>query len=249
MTKMCVKYVNLIGNLMPASTTYDEIDYIELLIRKYLNYYNILDKEVANENDTPTWMTQYNFLCILNIPNIMRQFGCCRNIWEGGVEGEGFLRKYKREITNGLKHKWQIWTINNLLQRHVFEKENIEKIKKWKQKLTWECRVYQSKTTMDNIITNGKPISGLYFNDIDEIIITFREKKIIKGIKLNIDWLEYEWYCNMKYYSYIKDDGILTLTKEIVNNSTGCLLLPKLLNANNDLPLRYCIVCSDWRKI
>jgi hypothetical protein len=102
---------------------------------------------------------------------------------------------------------------------------------------------------MDNIITNGKPISGLYFNDTNEIIITFREKKIIKGIKLNIDWLEYEWYCNMKYYNYIKDDAILILTKEIVNSSTGCLLLPKLLNTTNDLPLRYCIVCSDWRKI
>ena len=239
----------MIGIIMSASTLYDEIDYIELLIRKFLNYYNLLDKEITNNNELPTWMTQYNFLCLLNIPNIMRRYGCCRNIWEGSNEGEGFLRKYKREIKNGLKHNWQIWTINNLLQRNVFNKEQIDNKKKWKQILVSECNVYRSKASLDIIINNGQPISGLYNNVTNKIIVTFRENKLLKYNELNIDWLCYEWYCNMKYFMITNDSNKLKMNKEIVKHSTGCLLLPKLQIINDGTQFQYCIVCSDWRKI
>jgi hypothetical protein len=239
----------VIGTLMSKATLYDEINYIELLIRKFLNYYNKVDKEVARIDDSPTWMTQYNFLCLLNIPSIMRKFGCCRNIWEGGIEGEGFLRKYKRELQNGIKYKWQIWTINNLLQRHVFNKEKLETKRKWKHTLSLLCRIYNSNITINNIITEGKPISGVYIDGRKEIIISFRENNIIKGIRIQIDWLTYEWYCNMKYFNIEQTNEKLNINKELVNKSIGCLLLPRLNKSCLNVPLQYCIVFSDWRKI
>jgi hypothetical protein len=78
---------DMISMIMSKTTIYEEIDYIELLIRKFLNYYDKFDTLVKRSNDNPSWMTQYNFLCLLNIPNIMRKYGCNRNIWEGGIEG------------------------------------------------------------------------------------------------------------------------------------------------------------------
>jgi hypothetical protein len=69
----------------------------------------------------------------------MKQFGSIRNIWEGGVEGEGFLRSYKKELKNGLKPKWQIYTIKNLFQRGVFGKEQIDTTNRWSERLRLEC--------------------------------------------------------------------------------------------------------------
>ena len=103
--------------------------------------------------------------------------------------------------------------------------------------------------TMNSIITNGKPISGIYINNTNQIIITFRENKIIKGIILYINWQFYEWYCNMKYFKIKDHDNVVTLSQEIVNQSIGCLLPPKLTSDSVVLPLHYCIVFSDWRKI
>ena len=80
----------MISMLLSIHTTYKEIDYLELVIRKFLNYYDKLDKETSNNDQLPSWSTQYNFLSLLNIPNIMREYGCCRNIWEGGIEDEVF---------------------------------------------------------------------------------------------------------------------------------------------------------------
>jgi hypothetical protein len=65
------------------------------------------------------------------LPNVIRKFGNLRNIWEGGIEGEGFLRKYKNEMKSGLLPKWEMWTVRNLLQRQVFQKENIDLPKTW----------------------------------------------------------------------------------------------------------------------
>ena len=99
-------------------------------------------------------------MCLLNIPNVMRRYGNIRNIWEGGLEGEGFLRKYKKEMKNGLMPKWQIWTVRNLLKRGV-NKESIDLPKDWKEPLTDNCRIYKSFDALQAMIKSNKPISAI----------------------------------------------------------------------------------------
>ena len=143
-------------------------------------------------------------------------------------------------MRNGLTNKWQIWTINNLLQRNVFNKESLETEKHWKEKLAWECRIYKKKTTMNSIITDRKPISGICLNNTNQIIITFRANKIIKGNILYINWQFYEWCCNMKYYKIKDHDNVMTISEEMVNQSTGCLLLPKLTSDTIAIAVLHC---------
>ena len=202
---------------------------------------------VLNEGQQPSWLTQYNFLSLLNIPSIMRKYGCYRNIWEGGIEGEGFLRKYKSELKNGLKHNWQIWTIKNLLQSNVFEKENLENVKSWKATLASECQIYQQHKTFLNLFNDGKPISGMFNNYNKEIYICFRIKTIINCITLQINWKIFETYCNMNYYKVTADSTMKYVDKELVSKSTGCILLPKLYKQEHEQDT-YCIMFSDCRR-
>ena len=58
---------DMISMIMSKKTMYEEIEYIELLIRKFLTIYDNFDSIVRKSNDNPSRMTQYNFLCILNI--------------------------------------------------------------------------------------------------------------------------------------------------------------------------------------
>ena len=44
----------IIGVILSHHTTYDMIDYVELIIRKFLNYYDKLDKLVLNEGQQPS---------------------------------------------------------------------------------------------------------------------------------------------------------------------------------------------------
>jgi hypothetical protein len=237
----------MISWLLSVKTQLNDVGYIGIVIRKFLNDYNKVDLGMGKE-ELPSWLTQYNFLCLLNVPNIIKKYGYLRNIWEGGNEGEGFLRKYKGEMKNGLKPKWQVWTIKNLLQRNVFQKENLERKKTWKENIAYECRVYQSVATMKNIIRNFKPITCV-IDDINKILyILFREKKIIHGVPININWDTYDILNGCKYYEISFVDTITTIDADTGSKFVGCILLPRIstkINNNNT----YSIIYSDWRLV
>lgn len=179
----------------------------------------------------------------------MRHYGCCRNIWEGGIEGEGYLRKYKRELKHGLKMNWQIYAIKNLLQSNVFNKEYLEKNETWKVTLSLECRIYKQYTTFLQMFNDNEVISAIYNNSTKDIYVCFRMNKTIKYITLCINWRKYDTYCNMKYYTVTAKTTISAINKAIITEVTGCILLPKLYENNEQKHQTYCIVFSDWRRI
>ena len=52
-----------------------------------------LQASTANNtnNSIPSWISCSNFMCLLNLPNSMRQFGPLINLLEGRYQGEGYL--------------------------------------------------------------------------------------------------------------------------------------------------------------
>ena len=54
--------------------------------------------DAKHDRDAPTWLSSYNCLSLLNLPNVMAEFGPIRSLWEGGNQGEGYLREAKPQI-------------------------------------------------------------------------------------------------------------------------------------------------------
>ena len=248
---------DMVGMMMSKNTRLEDIEYVELVIRKFLILYDAMDKAMMKKG-SPSWMTQYNFLCLLNIPDVMRQFGCMRNMWEGGVEGEGFLRSFKRELRNGLKPNWQIWSVTNLLRRGVNSRETDEYKYKWKVELAKICRIYSCYKTLTEILMTGGPISTISVGEAEDrkLYMVYRNinsKTKVKGILLNIDWKQYDDYCHMKYYTITVSTGYVDIDVNMVKQATGCLALPKIVTTKRFLPkcnkTKYCLVFSDWRRI
>ena len=134
----------MISLVLSKHTKYINLSYLECAIRHFLICYDRVDSAMKPKTEKPSWMTKYNFLCLLNLPDTMAKFGCLRNIWEGGVEGEGFLRKYKKELKHGLRPQWQMYSIVNLLRRGVYDGEIFPTETKWKVELAKECRIYNT---------------------------------------------------------------------------------------------------------
>ena len=51
----------------------------------------------------PSWISSSNSMCLCNIPNAMKKFGPLRLLWEGGNQGEGYLRIVKQHAKMGLR--------------------------------------------------------------------------------------------------------------------------------------------------
>ena len=44
------------------------------------------------------WLSHYNFMSLLNLPEAMKMYGPLTNLWEGANQGEGYLRYAKPKI-------------------------------------------------------------------------------------------------------------------------------------------------------
>jgi hypothetical protein len=248
--EMVTSLQQMISFLMSPDTNYNDISKIEIMIRKFLIHYDKVDTAMGKK-DQPSWCTQYNFLCLLNLPSVMRKFGNIRNIWEGGVEGEVFLRKYKKELRTGLMPNWQMWTIKNLLQRGVFNKENIDTPQNWKDTLTLECRIYQSRSVLTNIINSGKPISGIRNVNKTEtetksdLYILHWKNKMILGQQIYLNWKTCEEFNEKYYYEIVVGDDVIPFDNKIGTETIGILLLPRIAQIKDNT--MYCIVTSDWK--
>ena len=75
-------------------------------IRIYLSCLNKLHQGLNNDGTKPIWLTQFTTICLMNIPEHMKNFGAAKHLWEGKTIGEGYLREVKPNIAS-LKRNWQ----------------------------------------------------------------------------------------------------------------------------------------------
>ncbi len=72
-------------------------------------------------NTKPKWLSCGNFLCLLNLPDVMNDFGPLRNLWEGKNHGKQFLRCVKCEVPTSLIGDWQVWPIKKIYQKQALD--------------------------------------------------------------------------------------------------------------------------------
>ena len=251
----------MISYMMSMNTKKDDIDKLEAIIRMFLISYDMVDKGLSDK-EIPSFMSQYNFLCLLNIPETMRQYGSMRNMWEGGIVGEGFLRGMKKELKQGMIGNWQVWTLKNLLERDLYndlvnQKNNHKIAGEFICELKKECVIHKNEEQASNAYASGQPISGFIVNNIkSEVYIIFRQKKklLCKTLFININEPLFTNYQNY-YRICIENDEQAETTKDIeeFNNNNhklvGVLLLPQLYDAGYEKKhenTMYCMIQSEW---
>ena len=233
----------MISNIMSLSTKFEDIGKIEAMILIFLYYYDKTEI-ISKESKIPSWIKQYNMLCLLNIPMIMKNYGYVRNIWEGGKDGEAYLKQVKHNLKAGLVNKWQSWVINNLLKDEVYDGWKSEK--NVQHNLRNIVKVYGSYEKVKEVITNRIPISVICSDK--KMYICYRYKGSINGIRIklyNITTMRF----NLIYYT-------LYLTSECIEigNQTkdyiGVILLPSPKKEKEECDEQlYCYVTSDWSVI
>lgn len=68
----------------------------------------------------PIWVSQYNNQCLLNIPDQIELLGPVRNRYEGGIAGEGGLRKVKPIIRAG-RQNWQLNAMSRMYRERTMK--------------------------------------------------------------------------------------------------------------------------------
>jgi hypothetical protein len=120
--KLLSSLVSMISICMSLDVTNDSILDLTTSIQYFLSNYCIFIKSMddAHSKDKKkkvkaSYIRHYNFMSLLNLPNQMKHYGSLRLLWEGGTQGEGYLRSVKGELKKGLNKNWPKWLIESLL--------------------------------------------------------------------------------------------------------------------------------------
>lgn len=107
---------HLVCCLMSRRVTESLIKKTDYAVRIFLSAYDDLDRLTRKGGAKPSIVSAYNFLCLLNLPKAMSEFGPLRELWEGKIQGEGGLVFIKPQMTQGKRQNWQSNLLNNVLR-------------------------------------------------------------------------------------------------------------------------------------
>jgi hypothetical protein len=136
----------------------DKHHQLKAVVRYFLDLYKQFDDD-QNVSKLPSYISHYNFLSLLNLPKHINSYGSLRYIWEGGVQGEGFIQLVKTELRPGLIKNWEKWSIDNILIDSSIDNiySNLHYKTTNHTNQMQEFKVYQSKVMALTTITSGRP--------------------------------------------------------------------------------------------
>ena len=253
--KMIHAMNRMITCCMRANNDDKQVEYLHAIIRYFLILYDDFNSSLTTSKN-PGWVTAYNFLSLLNIPDTVYRYGSMRVLWEGGDDGEGFLRSVKNELKCGLLRQWQVWLMNNLLEEKTFDKllPN-EDINSSRSQLC-EFKIYACRNKIFEQYKKCKPISGFIMDENhNKVYIAYREKRKIVGIKIAMKQSNRIKRNNLEYSKIIFTNKTIEITDKMDDVRMGVLLLPMFpLEYETEYPREafdyksviYTMIGSDW---
>lgn len=248
---MVTSMSHMMHQVMCCKMTEGSLRNLEATIRWFLTKYDIVDRGII-EKQTPAWITQYNFMCLLNLPDTIRMYGNVRHLWEGGSDGEGFLKRVKDKLKPGLVHQWQKWSLTSLLQDKLYAEwlSNNSETSKPLNVLRSECRIYNSRKKATAVIVSGKPFSGIMIANLcgASFYVCFRKCGTIKGLKLFVSD-RVEEFVSRNYGTVSSTKEIIDIDLACTSDVVGVIFLPRLFDDGYRIKSRdttYCIVSSSW---
>ena len=228
---------------------------LEWSIRVFLTRFDMVDSGVRiNSKEKPTWITSYNFLSLLNLPNMARQFGPLRNLWEGGYLGEGYLRMMKPLFRNtgakGFRANWETNLHQSALRDKVLDNRpnNTERsCSQDEDNQRKQFEKYESIFLLKKAIQFKNVLSCISLRD-NTLAFVLKDLSLVKIKVTPVTRVN-----NIQYSKIdIEEDSTVEPQRyEEENTKKFAILLPRLTKYG--LPkleereeTTYAIVCSDW---
>jgi hypothetical protein len=168
----------------PTCTGVDFVNLLRVRIRLFLSAFDRLDLATRKKPKLkPRWVSSYNYMCALNIPDIVSAYGPYRLIYEGKWCSEGYLRVLKpmaqvtshKNRTQNLLHNLQRQKgIEGVVLNHADDavdcpqKENIEKTPTNRHLIYRKARRYKNKAEVLDHYCTKTPLSCVVYRQSAE---------------------------------------------------------------------------------
>jgi SAP domain len=227
-------------------------DILELRIRIFLTRFEEFDKPMRAKDVKPTWLSSYNYLCLLNLPATIHEFGPPRRWYEGKWLGERYVSTVKDERSRCPPHNLHKILMRNLHRTKALDDITRHMKKGLKEEMTalntkiFACSMdiesaYHSRYPLPLVLMSDSTFGCLYYergrNIGKSIMIKLLTKHELEGNETIHDGLRY-WE-----YKLEEKSGETMNETRIVDYG---VLLPQL---GNDQQGVYTIVTKNWSTV
>jgi hypothetical protein len=245
----------LISHLMEKVSSEEKAKHIEYLIQVFLTCFEEFGMETRQEGSKPTWVTSYNFVCLLNLPQVIRQYGPIRNYWEGGGMGEKIIQLIKPNW-RGHRKNWQVNVLSKMLtnmaitrvaamgsEQYIHDDCDSDDDNDDDQHMTIrDYRLYKNENAFKEDFIKMSPLSVVVLSD-DSMGSMLKTGELVHITRT-------EFHCNLLGMAYhhwtLGDTTKLNNTK--VKHSAMMLPLLQYKGANLN-QMVYTVTTSDWLDI
>ena len=194
---------------------------------------------MKEQKKEPKWLSCYNFMSALNVPETLENFGPMKHYWEGSYISEKFITQTKSEFY-GKRNNWPYAMLQRIQKKAVFEKLIYEKNEK---KMTNFAR-YRNLINLQNDITARRPIQCYYREETESIFIVMDQTpKKISYVNIHHERIV-ETVMKVPYFEWDLKTQIYS-TEDKMKEVTACLLLPNLSEGTREI--FYGCIRKDWK--
>ena len=238
--------VAMISRLMATKVDSHVVADCERHIKVFLNAFHAFDLRFDKKDDIPSWISSYNFMCLLNLPSVMERFGPLRLLFEGGKNGEGVLPPLKDHLSMGLRKNWPVNVITNILRDKSMDYLKDEMGDSGESGGQRDYRRYRSCDPVVRALEEGKPVSAVQLVDGRYGCVLLSKQVML------LDSAGFVGTINgMSYHKWTTESHVIPFQPAHVQHSL--ILLPQLcvsgLHKGGGFPGHYAAVDSDWNEL
>ena len=193
-----------------------------------------------------TWVSSYNFMCLLNLPETIDYFGPILLYYEGGPLGEKNVQTIKRLFPGFIKD-WPMATLKKVDKKETLKKMGIGQTST-KEYLPKMANPFKTEKELTGLLEKNLPFTGVFI--AGQYYVLFQpnagEKKLIK---LSIGMHQHTRSIFDYYEVSVELDGEYTVLDYFAVDEF-CTFLPYLVM--DGIPERgslnsYAIISSNWK--
>jgi hypothetical protein len=189
MLDMLRSFVVLVSTIFQDKVEADTREQLEIRIRIFLTKFAAFDEPMRRTDIEPTWIRSYNFMCLLNLPETIAEFGPPRLWFEGKWLGEKYVSKVKDE-----RKKCPPFNVHAILMRNLQRRKSVEFLAGCtdredliEDELTQNTKIYESDDELTGTFISRMPFPiVLLANGVVGSLYYTSAKKSTKQLRVHL---------------------------------------------------------------
>ena len=185
MLDMVKSLVLLVTTIFQDDIKKNSKDIIELRVRIFLTRFERFDAPMRKIGRKPTYITCYNYLCLLNLGDTIEEFGPMRRYFEGKWLGERYVKTVKDERSRCGPSNVYYTLMRNLQRSKAVDGWMLQNDNSVNNDLSGNVKVYGNRDEINVLYAARRPLSVvLYQNDQYGALFYQKGKNVGKKIGL-----------------------------------------------------------------